>query len=164
LGFSLDNNPSPGNKAGGLTTIYEKSLGAVTKGGSSPLQAVYEYAEWIDQRGLVFMDTPGNDPISITGQLAGGCNLIAFTTGRGSVYGSILAPCIKIATTTGLFEQMQDDMDFNAGMILAGATMENAADRLLDLIIASASGERTKSEWSSYRQGEFIPWQPGAVV
>ncbi|HSV86509.1 MAG TPA: altronate dehydratase family protein [Levilinea sp.] len=164
LGFSLDNNPSPGNKAGGLTTIFEKSLGAVAKGGSTPLQAVYEYAERIEHHGLVFMDTPGNDPISITGQLAGGCNLIAFTTGRGSVYGSILAPCIKIATTTGLYEHMRDDMDFNAGAILDGNTLESAAEELLELIIACASGERTKSEWSGYREGEFVPWQPGAVV
>jgi altronate hydrolase len=115
LGFSLDNNPTPGNKAGGLTTIYEKSLGAVAKGGSTPLQAVYEYAEWIDAKGLVFMDSPGNDPVSITGQLAGGCNMIAFTTGRGSVFGSSLAPCVKIATNSDLFEHMIDDMDFNAG-------------------------------------------------
>jgi altronate hydrolase len=164
LGFSLDNNPTPGNKAGGLTTIYEKSLGAIAKGGSTPLQAVVEYAEWIEAHGLVFMDSPGNDPISITGQLAGGCNMIAFTTGRGSVYGSILAPCIKIATTSGLYERMEDDMDFNAGVILAGAGMEETAKHLFDRIIASASGERAKSEWSGFREGEFVPWQPGAVV
>jgi altronate dehydratase len=164
LGFSLDNNPTPGNKAGGLTTIYEKSLGAVAKGGSTPLQAVVEYAEWIESKGLVFMDSPGNDPVSITGQLAGGCNLIAFTTGRGSVFGSSLAPCIKIATTTGLFERMNDDMDFNAGVILEGVKLESAAADLLDLIIASASGKQTKSEWSGFREGEFVPWQPGAVL
>jgi altronate hydrolase len=164
LGFSLDNNPTPGNKAGGLTTIYEKSLGAVAKGGGTPLQAVVEYAEWIESKGLVFMDSPGNDPVSITGQLAGGCNLIAFTTGRGSVFGSSLAPCIKITTTTGLFERMNDDMDFNAGVILEGIKLESAAADLLDLIITSASGERTKSEWSGFRAGEFVPWQPGAVL
>jgi altronate dehydratase len=164
LGFSLDNNPTPGNKAGGLTTIYEKSLGAVAKGGSTPLQAVYEYAEWIDAKGLVFMDTPGNDPVSITGQLAGGCNMIAFTTGRGSVYGSSLAPCIKIATNSRLFEHMMDDMDFNAGMILDGVPAADAAHQLLDLVVASASGQRTQSEWSGFREGEFVPWQPGAVL
>jgi altronate dehydratase len=164
LGFSLDNNPTPGNKAGGLTTIYEKSLGAVAKGGSTPLQAVYEYSEWIESKGLVFMDTPGNDPVSITGQLAGGCNLIAFTTGRGSVFGSGLAPCIKIATTSELFERMNDDMDFDSGVVLAGTAMEEAADSLFNQVIASASGEQTKSEWSGFREGEFVPWQPGAVL
>jgi altronate dehydratase len=164
LGFSLDNNPTPGNKAGGLTTIYEKSLGAVAKGGSSPLRAVYEYAEWIEERGLIFMDSPGNDPVSITGQLAGGCNMIAFTTGRGSVFGSLLAPCIKIATTTALYDHMQDDMDFNAGVILEGTQMVDAAGDLFDLLLACASGQQTKSEWSGYREGEFVPWQPGPVV
>jgi altronate dehydratase len=164
LSFSLDNNPTPGNKAGGLTTIYEKSLGAVSKGGSTPLQAVYEYAEWIDAKGLVFMDTPGNDPVSITGQLAGGCNMIAFTTGRGSVYGSSLAPCLKIATNSRLFEHMMDDMDFNAGMMLDGMPAADAAQQLFDLIVASASGQHTKSEWSGFREGEFVPWQPGAVL
>jgi len=164
LAFSLDNNPTPGNKAGGLTTIYEKSLGAVAKGGSTPLQAVYEYADWIEKKGLVFMDSPGNDPVSITGQLAGGCNMIAFTTGRGSVFGSTLAPCIKIATNTALYHRMNDDMDFNAGMILEGVKMEAAAGDLLQLIIDCASGARSKSEWSGYREGEFVPWQPGPVV
>jgi altronate hydrolase len=164
LGFSLDNNPTPGNKAGGLTTIYEKSLGAVAKGGSTPLNAVYEYAEWIGARGLVFMDSPGNDPVSITGQLAGGCSMIAFTTGRGSVFGSSLAPCIKIATNTALYKRMIDDMDFDAGIILEGDQMEAAAEDLLDLMIDSASGQRTKSEWSGFREGEFVPWQPGAVL
>ncbi len=116
-GFSLDNNPTPGNKAGGLTTIYEKSLGAVSKGGGSPLVEVLDYAERISSPGLVFMDSPGNDPVSITGQLAGGCNLIAFTTGRGSVYGSSLAPTVKIASNSALFNRMREDMDFNAGAL-----------------------------------------------
>lgn len=126
-GFSLDNNPTPGNKQGGLTTILEKSLGAVAKAGNSPLMGVYEYGEHVEEQGLVFMDTPGNDPVSVSGQYAGGCNLILFTTGRGSVYGSTLAPCIKIASNTRLAECMEDDIDFNAGQLLEGVLWEEAS-------------------------------------
>jgi altronate dehydratase len=164
LGFSVDSNPGPGNKAGGLTTILEKSLGAVAKGGSTPLIATYEYAEVIAQRGLVFMDTPGNDPISATGQLAGGCNLIVFTTGRGSLYASNIAPCVKVASNNDLYARMGDDMDFNAGRILQGASLEKSADELLTQIIAVASGARTKSEQRGLPETEFVPWMPGAVV
>ena len=163
-GFSLDNNPSPGNKAGGLTTIYEKSLGAVAKGGSRPLQAVYEYAERITRRGLVFMDTPGYDPVSVTGQVAGGSTLVLFTTGRGSVFGGLIAPCIKIATNTATYQRMQEDMDFNAGALLEGAGFEAASQALLDLVIETASGKASKSETSPGRESEFIPWQPGGIL
>jgi len=163
-GFTVDNNPSPGNKRGGLTTIFEKSLGAVAKGGSTPLMAVYEYAEWVAATGLVHMDTPGNDPVSVTGQLAGGCNLILFTTGRGSVFGSNLAPCIKVATNSLLYARMPDDMDFNAGQILEGADMSAAADDLLQKVERVASGERARSEEKGLPEVEFVPWQPDAVI
>jgi altronate hydrolase len=163
-GFSLDNNPSPGNKAGGLTTIYEKSLGAVAKGGSRPLQAVYEYAERITRRGLVFMDTPGYDPVSVTGQVAGGSTLVLFTTGRGSVFGGLIAPCIKIATNTATYQRMQEDMDFNAGVLLEGTGFEAASQALLDLVSETASGRTSKSETSPGRESEFIPWQPGGIL
>ena len=163
-GFSLDNNPTPGNKAGGLTTIYEKSLGAVAKAGSTPLNGVYSYSEWIDRPGLVFMDTPGNDPISVTGLLAGGCNLILFSTGRGSVFGSAVAPCIKVASHTGLFERMPGDMDFNAGRVLEGEPWENVSQDLLDRVVAVASGQRTCSESHGLSEAEFVPWQPGDIL
>ncbi len=163
-GFSIDNNPTPGNKKGGLTTIYEKSLGAVAKAGSSPLNGVYEYAEMVDRAGLVFMDTPGNDPISVTGQLAGGCNLILFTTGRGTVYGSNLAPCIKIASNSTMYARLSNDMDFNAGQILEGNTWEDTGQALLDLSIQAASGQRTCSERHGLSENEFAPWQPDAVL
>lgn len=164
LGFTVDNNPTPGNKQGGLTTIFEKSLGAVAKGGSTPLKAVYEYAERVKDRGLVFMDTPGNDAVSATGQLAGGCNLIMFTTGRGSVFGSNIAPCVKIATNSALFNRMQDDMDYNAGGILDGVPMETASDELLACILAVASGARTRSEEKGLPEFEFVPWQLGPTL
>ncbi len=163
-GFTVDNNPTPGNKKGGLTTIFEKSLGAVAKGGSSPLNGVYGYSQLIDRKGLVFMDTPGNDPISVTGQVSGGCNLILFTTGRGSVFGSPAAPCIKIASHTGLFERMGDDMDFNAGQILDGVSWEAATNTLLDQVVAVASGQPTASERNGLPETEFIPWQPDAFL
>lgn len=163
-GFTVDNNPTPGNKRGGLTTIFEKSLGAVAKGGSAPLAAVYEYAECITQRGLVFMDTPGNDPVSATGQLAGGCNLIVFTTGRGSVFGSNIAPCIKVASNSALFARMADDMDYNAGRLLEGVPMEQGASELLALFLATASGQRTQSEQNGPSEVEFVPWQVGTPV
>ncbi|HLH55063.1 MAG TPA: altronate dehydratase family protein, partial [Verrucomicrobiae bacterium] len=155
----LDNNPSPGNKAGGLTNIYEKSLGAVAKAGQSALMAVYDYAEPITSPGLGFMDTPGYDPVSMTGLVAGGCNIGVFTTGRGSVYGCKPAPCIKVATNTALFEWMRDDMDLNAGTILEGTeTVQTVGARILEKIIAVASGEKTKSELCGIGDEEFAPW------
>lgn len=163
-GASIDNNPSVGNKEGGLTTIYEKSLGAVAKGGQAPLAAVYRYAEPITTPGLGFMDTPGYDPVSMTGLVAGGCNLGAFTTGRGSVYGCKPVPSLKIATNTPLFDWMRDDMDLNAGTILDGAeTVEAVGRRIFEALIATASGERTKSEQAGLGDEEFAPWILGPV-
>ena len=161
----MDNNPSPGNRAGGVTTIEEKSLGAVAKGGSSPLQAVYHYAEPVTAKGLVFMDTPGYDPVSVTGIVAGGANLVCFTTGRGSVFGCKPAPSLKLATTTQLYERMGDDMDFNAGTVLDGeATVSELGDVLFEEILATASGQPTKSEVFGFGDEEFAPWQLGAVM
>lgn len=164
-GAELNNNPSHGNKAGGLTTILEKSLGAVAKGGSMPLEAVYEYAEPVDKAGFVFMDTPGYDPVAVTGQIAGGCNIVVFTTGRGSVSGFKPAPCIKVATNNALFEHMGEDMDLNCGGIVTGEdTIELAGQRIFERIVAVASGERTLSETYDYGNNEFVPWQIGAVT
>jgi galactarate dehydratase len=161
----MNNNPSHGNKAGGLTTILEKSLGAVAKGGSTSLNAVYEYAEQIEAAGLVFMDTPGYDPVSVTGQVAGGCNLICFTTGRGSVSGFKPAPCIKLATNTEMYEHMQEDMDVDCGTIITGRqSMEESGRDIFDRMVATASGEETKSEICDYGDNEFVPWQIGAVT
>ncbi len=161
-GATIDNNPSWGNKEGGLTTIYEKSLGAVAKGGQSPLAAVYKYAEQITGNGFAFMDTPGYDPVSMTGLVAGGCNIGCFTTGRGSVYGCKPSPCIKIATNTPLFEHMNDDMDLNAGTILDGTeTLEEVGRRIFERILSVASGERTKSEAAGIGDEEFAPWMLG---
>lgn len=159
---SIDNNPSHGNKEGGLTNIYEKSLGAVAKGGQSPLAAVYQYAEPITTPGFCFMDTPGYDPVSMTGLVAGGCNVGVFTTGRGSVYGCKPAPCLKVATNTTLYQWMEEDMDINAGTILDGTeTVAQVGQRIFEKIIAVASGERTKSELASLGDEEFAPWQLG---
>jgi altronate hydrolase len=164
-GGNLDNNPSPGNRAGGVTTIEEKSLGAVAKGGSSPLQAVYRYAEPVTAKGLVFMDTPGYDPVSVTGIVAGGANLVCFTTGRGSVFGCKPAPSLKLATTTQLYERMGDDMDFNCGTVLDGeASVSELGDALFEEILAIASGRHTKSEELGFGDEEFRPWQLGAVM
>jgi altronate hydrolase len=164
-GGEMNNNPSPGNKAGGITTILEKSLGAVSKAGSSALKAVYDYAEPVGENGLVFMDTPGYDPVSATGQIAGGANLVCFTTGRGSVFGSKPVPTIKIATTTALFERMRYDMDFNSGVIVDGSlTVEEAGARLYDLILEVASGRKTCSEENGVGDREFVPWLRGAVM
>ncbi len=162
---SIDNNPSVGNKAGGLTTIYEKSLGAVAKGGQSPLAAVYRYAEEINIPGLGFMDTPGFDPVSMTGLVAGGCNVGVFTTGRGSVYGCKPAPCIKVATNTPLYNWMEDDMDINAGGILEGKrSVEDVGREIFDQIIAVANGEQTKSEIAGIGDEEFAPWILGSML
>jgi len=159
---SIDNNPSYGNKEGGLTTIYEKSLGAVAKGGQSPLAAVYQYAEPITTPGFCFMDTPGYDPVSMTGLVAGGCNVGVFTTGRGSVYGCKPAPCLKVATNSALYQWMEEDMDINAGTILDGTeTVEQVGHRIFEKIIAVAGGERTKSELAGIGDEEFAPWQLG---
>lgn len=159
FGASIDNNPSPGNKEGGLTTIYEKSLGALAKGGQAPLSAVYKYAERISQPGFAFMDTPGFDPVSMTGLVCGGCNIGVFTTGRGSVYGCKPAPCLKVATNTALYDWMRDDMDLNAGTILDGTeTVDQVGQRIFDEILAVANGKRTKSEAQGLGDEEFAPW------
>ena len=159
---SIDNNPSAGNKEGGLTNIFEKSLGAVAKGGQSPLAAVYLYAEPILTSGFCFMDTPGYDPVSMTGLVAGGCNIAVFTTGRGSVYGCKPTPCIKVATNTAMYNWMQEDMDINAGTILDGTeTVEQVGRRIFEKIIAVAGGEKTCSEIAGIGDEEFAPWQLG---
>jgi altronate hydrolase len=164
-GGTLDNNPSPGNRAGGVTTIEEKSLGAVAKGGSTPLRAVYGYGEPVTERGLVFMDTPGYDPVSVTGIVAGGANLVCFTTGRGSVFGCRPAPSLKLATTSELYRRMTDDMDFDCGAVLDGrATVAELGDALFEEIRAVASGRPTKSEELGFGDEEFVPWQLGAVM
>jgi len=161
---TMDNNPSPGNKAGGLTTILEKSLGAVAKGGTTPLRGVYRYAEPITSRGFVFMDSPGYDPASVTGQVASGCNLIAFTTGRGSAFGCKPVPSIKLATNSEIYRRMADDMDLNCGDILEGVSLEEKGREIFEEIVAVASGKRTKSEELGYGDNEFVPWQIGAVM
>ena len=165
LDGSMDNNPSPGNKAGGLTTILEKSLGAVAKGGTTNLVDVYEYADPVSAKGFVFMDTPGYDPVSATGQVAGGANLICFTTGRGSVYGCKPAPSIKLATNSALYERMVEDMDINCGEIVDGTvSIEQKGREIFELILRAASGEATKSEALGIGNDEFVPWQLGAVM
>jgi altronate hydrolase len=164
-GGTLDNNPSPGNKAGGLTTILEKSLGAVAKGGQADLAAVYDYAEPITDRGFTFMDTPGYDPVSVTGLVAGGANVVVFTTGRGSVFGCRPTPSIKVATNTPMYERMAEDMDLNAGRIVDGtATVADVGAEILAKILAVASGEKTVSEELEIGAEEFIPWHMGAVT
>src|SRR5919112_885429 len=163
-GGEMNNNPSPGNKAGGLTTILEKSLGAAAKGGQSTLCAVYEYAEQVKDRGFVYMDTPGYDPVAATGQVAGGANLIAFTTGRGSAFGCKPTPSIKLATNSEVYRRMIDDMDINWGDILDGVPIEDKGREIFDMVLRVASGERTKSEDLGYGDNEFVPWQIGAVM
>lgn len=162
---SMDNNPSPGNKRGGLTTILEKSLGAVAKGGTSPLVGVYRYGEPIDRKGFVYMDSPGFDPCSVTGQVASGCNIIAFTTGRGSAFGCKPSPSIKIATNQALFDHMPEDMDINAGSIVTGGeTIETVGRAIFTELLEVASGKKTKSEAQGLGDFEFVPWQIGAVM
>jgi altronate dehydratase len=164
-GGEMDNNPSPGNKKGGLTTILEKSLGAVAKGGTAPLAGVYEYAEPITATGFVYMDSPGYDPCSVTGQIASGANLVVFTTGRGSVSGYKPAPCIKLATNSEMYARMAEDMDLNCGDIVSeGVSVEAKGEELFELLIRIASGERTKSEELGFGGAEFVPWQIGAVM
>ncbi|MBO9464076.1 altronate dehydratase [Tropicibacter sp. R15_0] len=164
-GGEMDNNPSPGNKRGGLTTILEKSLGAVAKSGSAPLRAVYEFGELIDTNGFVFMDSPGFDPCSVTGQIASGANLIVFTTGRGSVSGYQPVPCVKLATNSEMYRRMQGDMDLNCGDIVSdGVSLEDKGQELLDIMINTASGAQTQSEKLGYGGVEFVPWTIGAVM
>ncbi len=162
---SMDNNPAPGNKAGGLTTILEKSLGAVAKGGSTNLTGVYRYAEPITGRGLVFMDTPGYDPVSVTGMVAGGANLVCFTTGRGSAFGCKPVPSFKLSTNTPLFLRMGDDMDLNCGTIVDGeVSVAEMGRRIFHALVDTASGSKTRSELLGLGDEEFAPWQMGAVM
>ncbi len=161
----MNNNPSPGNKRGGLTTILEKSLGAVAKGGTAPLSEVYKFAEPITRNGFVFMDSPGYDPCSVTGQIASGANLVAFTTGRGSVSGYKPTPCIKLATNSEMYQRMSEDMDINCGDIISdGVDLEQKGHEIFEMFISVASGEQTKSEELGFGGAEFVPWQMGAVM
>ena len=161
----MDNNPSAGNKAGGLTTILEKSLGAIAKGGTTPMVDVYEYAQPITAKGFVYMDTPGYDPVSATGQVAGGANLICFTTGRGSAYGCAPSPSLKLATNSALWAKQEEDMDINCGTVIDGSeSVEQLGERIFQEMLAAASGRKTKSEQHGYGQNEFVPWALGAVM
>lgn len=162
-GASLDNNPSPGNKTGGITTILEKSLGAVAKAGSSPLNAVIDYAQSITTPGLNFMDSPGYDPCSATGQIAGGAHLILFTTGRGSVFGSLPAPTIKLASNAELARNMADDIDVDCSVVLDDIPLKTIGRQIFDLILATASGKPTASERLGLGESEWVPWVPGAM-
>jgi altronate hydrolase len=164
FGVEIDNNPSPGNKEGGLTTIYEKSLGAVAKGGTTAMNHVYQYAEPITGKGLSVMDTPGLDPVSVTGLVAGGCNIVVFTTGRGSCYGCKPSPSIKVATNTPMYERMIDDMDVNAGVILEGVPVEEVGRQIFELMLEVASGRKTKSELHGVGDEEFAPWSIGPTL
>ncbi|WP_425072844.1 UxaA family hydrolase [Sagittula sp. S175] len=162
---SMDNNPSPGNKKGGLTTILEKSLGAAAKGGTTPLTGVYKYAEPVTAKGFTFMDSPGYDPASVTGQIASGCNLVCFTTGRGSAFGAKPSPSMKVATNTEMYNRMTEDMDVNAGSILTeGKTVEEVGREIYEMWLRMASGEVSKSEEQGLGDYEFVPWQIGAVM
>lgn len=164
FGAEINNNPSVGNKKGGLTTIYEKSLGAIAKGGTTALRGVYNYAEPIRSKGFLIMDTPGYDPTSVTGLIAGGCNMVVFTTGRGSCFGCKPVPSIKVATNTPMYNRMVDDMDINAGTILEGATVEEVGREIFEKIVAVASGEQTKSEAQGVGDDEFAPWGIGPTL
>ena len=162
---SMDNNPSPGNKRGGLTTILEKSLGAAAKGGTTPLNGVYRYAEPVTAKGFTFMDSPGYDPASVTGQIASGCNLVTFTTGRGSAFGSKPSPCVKIATNTEMYTRLIDDMDINAGaMLTEDLSLEEKGREIYQLLLDVASGRQSKSEAQGLGDYEFVPWQIGATM
>jgi altronate hydrolase len=162
--MEMNNNPSPGNKLGGLTTILEKSLGAAAKGGTTTLRHVYRYAEPVTGKGFVFMDTPGYDPVAATGQVAGGANLLCFTTGRGSAYGCKPVPSIKLATNTDIYQRMIDDMDINCGDILDGVSIQEKGKQIFDMMLKVASGERTKSENLGYGDNEYVPWHVGAMM
>ena len=163
-GGEMNNNPSPGNKAGGLTTILEKSLGAAAKGGTRNLAGVYRYAERVTTPGFVFMDTPGYDPVSATGQVAGGANILCFTTGRGSAYGCKPTPSIKLATNSDMYRRMADDMDLDCGDVLDGVSIDEKGREIFDTILRVASGEPSKSEALGYGDAEFVPWQIGATM
>ncbi|TNE60854.1 MAG: altronate dehydratase [Alphaproteobacteria bacterium] len=164
-GLVINNNPSPGNKAGGLTTIFEKSLGSIAKGGTTNLMAVYNYAERVTERGLVFMDAPAFDPVGATAQVAGGATVMCFTTGRGSAFGCKPTPSLKLASNSELFRRMPDDMDINCGTVLDGdETVEAAGARIFEEIIRTASGHRTCSERLGYGDEEFAPWDMGAML
>ena len=161
----MNNNPSPGNKAGGLTTILEKSLGAVAKGGTSPLQQVYQYAETVKSKGFVFMDSPGYDPVSVTGQVAAGANVVCFTTGRGSVFGCKPAPSLKLATNSTMYRHIEEDMDVNCGEVLdGGKSVQQMGEEIFQLILDTASGKPSKREAQGFGDHEFLPWQMGAVM
>jgi altronate hydrolase len=164
FGTEINNNPSPGNKEGGLTTIYEKSLGAIAKGGSTALVDVVGYAEPVKAKGFVVMDTPGYDPVSMTGIVAGGANVLVFTTGRGSVFGCKPAPSIKVATNTPMYNHLSDDMDINAGVILDGTPVEEVGRQIFEEILAVASGKKTKSEQNGVGEEEFAPWAIGPTL
>ncbi len=160
----INGKVSPGNQVGGLANIFEKSLGSSMKGGTGPLMAVYRYAEPVTAKGLVFMDTPGYDPVSITGQIAGGANLVAFTTGRGSMFGAKPSPTIKLATNTSMYERLTDDMDINCGEIIDGTCdMQAMGQRIFELMLATASGQRSKSELLGLGDNEFVPWHIGIM-
>ena len=164
-GMRMDNNPSAGNKAGGLTTILEKSLGAIAKSGTTALVDVVEYAQPVSAHGLVYMDTPGYDPVSATGQVAGGANMICFTTGRGSAYGCAPSPSLKFSTNSALWQRQQDDIDLDCGVVVDGlASIDEVGERIFRLMLDAASGRKTKSELHGYGQNEFVPWQLGAVM
>ncbi|MFM8767303.1 MAG: UxaA family hydrolase [Rubrivivax sp.] len=164
-GMKMDNNPSAGNKAGGLTTILEKSLGAIAKSGTTNLVDVVEFAECVTARGFVYMDTPGYDPVSATGQVAGGANLICFTTGRGSAYGCAPSPSLKLSTNTALWTKQQEDIDIDCGTIVDGQeSVDEVGERIFRLMLDTASGRATQSEQHGYGQNEFVPWQLGAVM
>ena len=163
--MEMNNNPSPGNKAGGLTTILEKSLGAAAKGGTMNLVDVYEVAEKVSAKGFVFMDTPGYDPVSVTGHVAGGANIVCFTTGRGSVFGCKPTPSLKLATNSRLYAHMEEDMDVNCGTIVDGSeTVEQVGERIFRLVLETASGARSKSEVLGFGEDEFAPWVVGATM
>ena len=164
FGASIDNNPAPGNKLGGLTTIYEKSLGAIAKAGSTPLNQVVRYAERVTEHGFVHMDSPGYDPVSVTGQVAGGCNVVVFTTGRGSAFGFKPAPSIKIATNSTLYANQEPDMDINAGKVLDGVSLDDLGQEIFERVLAVASGARSKSEAAGVGEEEFNPWIIGAML
>ncbi len=163
-GGNMNNNPSPGNKAGGLTTILEKSLGAAAKAGTSPLTGVYKYAEPVTGKGFVFVDSPGYDPAAVTGQVASGANVVAFTTGRGSAFGYKPVPSLKLATNNDLFANMEEDMDVNCGDILDGVSIEEKGRQIFSRVVEIASGKRSKSEQLGYGDNEFVPWHIGAVM
>ena len=164
-GNEMNNNPSPGNKAGGLTTILEKSLGAAAKGGTMKLEDVYEFGEKVTAKGFVFMDTPGYDPVSVTGHVAGGANVVCFTTGRGSVFGCKPTPSLKLATNTRMFSHMEDDMDINCGTVVDGTeSVPEVGERIFRMILDTASGTPSKSEALGFGEDEFAPWVIGATM